>query len=1105
MKKLLPTSLPCFLVLFVLIGVMQVDGLFAQGTTGTILGVVEDESQAVLLDVTVTATHLETNQSRIAITDGEGRYRLVQLSLGTYEVQAELSGFTTKVRRPITLTVGREAMVDFSLDLGGIEEKVVVTGEAPLVETASAITAGLVDEKKVQDLPLNGRDLAQLALLQEGVVTPTKILRVQAGAEGIPLSLGGTRIHQTSFLLDGTDIRGTSGRVPAGTSGTVAGLEAVKAFKVITGVYSAEYGRFTGGVITVVTKSGTNNLHGSLYAFHRNSALDARNFFDRDPQIAERSDVPEFKRNQFGFTLGGPIVRDKTFFFGSFEGMRQRLLQTQLTHVLSDEAREGRLLERGRPVPVDDRMKPYIDLIPRANGRDLGGGVGEYFSAESFPVNQSGFNVRMDHQFSDADSFFARYTLRQSDKQQIYSPQSDFLLEFRFQYLTLSEKHIFSPNLINEVRVGYTRVKVNVFAVETVNVDPSLRVSRQEPPLIAAWFSPLSPFGAFIALQKIPNNYSYSDHLSWIKGSHFLKMGVAFTRMQSNRTNSASAHGLYIFGNVASILKGEPVVLNIHKEPVSMIGVRQNVIGFYLQDDWKFSPRLTFNLGLRYEFITAPNEVGTGESVGRPDIEGRVANLVHVTDSEQHLGNPFFENPSLKNFSPRIGFAWDVFGSAKTSIRGGFGLFYEQLTPHLYSGAQVFNPPFTNRLTNRARFVPGTGRVFPPIGPNSDPFADASTVPVVWAMGNVKQPYIMQFSLNIQQEIMPSTVFTIGYHGSLGRKLPRMANDANLAIPVRYDASQYPEGPGPEFNGRTYFPFCEQYAADGSCFLEVGASRPGELGSLPVRNPNFNAIRIELWDGISSYNALKLGLVRRFSSGLQFQLAYHFSRAIDDSSNVGISDGNGGPQESSGWQVVDPDDKATMRGLSSYHVGQTFSANFTYDLPVNPQGSAGLLLGGWQFNGIVTAATGPASSFSLTADPARSQQQKDAQRPELAPGFSNNPILHDGREPDEYYDATHLILPTEGFFGNLGRNTLISPGLITFDFGVSKSFTLREETKLQFRAEFFNVFNRANFTQPNMTVWGGFGSNIVRNPTAGTITSTTTPSRQIQFALKIVF
>ena len=1088
MKKLVGTSM-----VFVLSLLFTQQPLPAQATTGSILGVVEDESGGVLPGTTITAIHLETNETRTAITGDTGGYRVAQLPLGRYEIQAELPGFNTGVRRPITLTVGRQAVVDFTLTVGSVSEKVVVTGEAPLVETTNAVTAGLVDDKKIRDLPLNGRDVVQLALLQEGVVTSTKILRSQAGNSGVPLSLAGTRIHQTAFLLDGTDIRGNRGTVPAGVGGAVAGVDTIKEFKVITGAFSAEYGRFTGGVITAVTKSGSNAVHGSLFEFHRNSALDARNFFDRDPlNPTERSSVPEFKRNQFGGSVGGPIIPDQTFFFASYEGLRERLQNTIIWRVPNQAARDGQLIGfvpgiGPRPIPVSPDAQPFLDLFPLANGPDLGGGIAEFISPQNFGVDQDLLTVRIDHKFSESDSIFGRYTLDDSRKEIFETPQSNLDFDSRFQYLTLSEKHVFSPSLINDFRFGYTRSKANQSGLETVPVDPSLRFSRQEDPLLGRLFiSGLDSFGSFLGLFQILSTFNFSDDLSWSKGSHFFKMGMSFTRFHMNTSSRVRANGVYIFTSLANFLQARPFIFDGFKNNLAPFGVRQSLFGFYLQDDWKFSPRLTLNLGLRYEFITNPSEVGTGESIGLPEVDGRLANLDNVLDPELRLGNGLFpDNPSLRNFSPRIGFAWDVFGNAKTSIRGGFGVFYDQLTSYLWSSAAVFNPPFNVRVSQRAPnpFTPP----FPPFGPGKDPFEGAAVVPALWSLGDPKQPYIMQYSLNIQQEIMPNTVFQIGYQGSLGRKLPRLTNDANLVVPVKFDASQFPNGPGPEFNGRTFFPF------EG---LPPAIARK--------RNPNFGGIRMELWDGNSSYNALKVGLNRRFSEGLQFQFAYTFSRAIDESSNVNHSDNNGGRNEAAGWSVPDPDDKSTSRGLSGNHIEQTFIANFSYDVPYNPPGLAGHILGGWQVNGILTAADGAPFSLNVNFDRAEAGQFEIAQRPELKPGSSNNPVLDD-RDPNAFFDVNAFELAPRGFLGNVGRNTLIGPGLLTFDFGLTKNFAVRDEITIQFKTEFFNVFNRANFGSPGTNIFVAAGGAVQRDPTAGTITNSTTTSRQIQFALKVLF
>jgi len=1114
MKKIQFTYVKFFVLAFVLIGLMQANGLLAQSST--IEGTVKDETDAVLPGVSITTTHLETNQSRTVISDDQGVYQVPQLPSGTYEVQAELSGFSTGVRSSISLTMDSRAVVNFSLSIGQLTERVVVTGEAALVDTTSAVTSGLVDARQMRDLPLNGRDIVQLALLQEGIVPITKYLTTQGGNDGILISMAGARVHQNAFLLDGTDIRGARGVVPAGAGGAVAGVESIKEFKVLTGAFSAEYGEFTGGVITAITKSGTNDIHGSIYDYHRNAAVDARNFFDRDPtDPLNRSKVPQFTRNQFGFSLGGPIVKDKTFIFGALEVLRVRQSLNPGSDggfVFTDQVRAGQFPDsNGNPIPVDPDVQPYFDIIPLQNGRDLGGGIGEYFNPEHYPTDGELITIRVDHQFSDADSFFARYTLDQSEKTFFWSNQADLNNVYRYQYLTMAEKHIFSPNVINEVRFGFVRSLSNQLPVESppegTTIDPGLRFSNLDPPYgptIPQWLGvPIGRWGSFLGAKQVPNNFSYSDDLNWTKGSHFLKIGGLFKRMQMNGKSTTNSNGLYTGAGVAAILQKQFARLSWAAFNNVDIGIRQNLFALYIQDDWKFAPRFTINMGVRYEGTTSPTEVGNGEYLGAddPGVEGRLANLLDPADLVQHLGNPLWpENPSLKNFSPRIGFAWDIFGTGKTSLRAGFGLFHQQLTRSLYStGAN--NAPFNVGLTIaatriRGQIPPGGG---PPMGLNIEDelVARAEERFNTVNMGTPKQPYMMQYTLTLQQEIMPNTVLTIGYQGSGGRKIPRMMNDANIFPQTKYDASLYPNGPGPEFNGRTYFPFCTAYSPSGDFSCPRGNDLPREK-----LNPNFGVIRTQLWDGNSNYNALRISLARRFSAGLAFQFSYNYSKAIDEGSNSTHSDANEGNLANSSWMVVDRFDKASMRGTSSNHVGQTFSGTFSYVVPYNPQGAAGLVLGGWSFNGILTLATGPTTSFSMDWDRSGMGQGTASERPELKPGFSNNPILDDGREPTAYYDVNAFSFAPQGFLGDLGRNTLTLGGVATFDLGMTKDWALTEGAKLQFKTEIFNIANRANFGIPGMELFGRGG---VPDPTAGIVTKTTTTSRQIQFALKIVF
>ena len=378
--------------------------LLAQVTTAAIFGTVKDDSGAVLPGVSVTVRHVDTGKSRSMVTDDEGRYNAPELDLGDYEVQAELSGFQTTVRSGITLTLGREAAVDMVLKVGEISEKIVVQGEASLVETTSATVAGLVDEKKIRDLPLNGRGFTNLALLTEGVVSP-QAGGTQVGAEGQRVSIGGTRTTQTAFMLDGTDLRNQWGGTPGSAAGVVLGVETVREFTVITGTASAEYGGFSGGVVNAVTRSGTNEFHGSLFEFHRNSALDARNFFDAG------SNPPGFVRNQFGFSLGGPIVREKTFFFGNYEGLRDRLTTTNRSTVPNADAHRGILpAAQGGNIGVAPSVKPYLDTYPLPNGTVFNDGTGELILPNWQPTNQNYTMAKVDHQLGAADSIFVRYT-----------------------------------------------------------------------------------------------------------------------------------------------------------------------------------------------------------------------------------------------------------------------------------------------------------------------------------------------------------------------------------------------------------------------------------------------------------------------------------------------------------------------------------------------------------------------------------------------------------------------------------------------------------------------------------------------------------------------
>jgi hypothetical protein len=1038
---------------------------WAQETTGTISGTITDETGAVLPGVDMTVLNTNTGISRSVISDDEGRYNATSLSLGEYEVQAALAGFQTGVRTGIGLTVGRVAIVDIQLSIGSISERVIVEGEAPLVESTSSVITGLVDDKKIRDLPLNGRSFTQLAALQAGVSSPTNYASGQPGNEGQKLSISGTRITQTAFLLDGGDVRNLFGTTPGSVAGVFLGVETVREFSIVTSAASAEYGGFSGGVINAVTRSGTNELHGSLFEFHRNSALDARNFFDRDPRDPlTRSKPPNFVRNQFGFTVGGPIVRDQTFFFGSMEILRDRLTRTVTSFVPNADMHNGILpASEGGNVGVDPGVQPYLDLYPLPNGNDQGDGTGELIISSPSVTDEEYFMVKIDHNFSDSDSFFGRYTY---DDGSGLSPDGLELFSFtrinRSQFLTLEEKHIFSPTVINEARVAFNRNKNTAEEGTLRPVDESLKFlpipDRTWGNFTASGMAGWGP-SALTQLKQVLNRFEYADNLMINRGRHSIKMGVKATRSQFNVFNGVRSNGRYVFLGKEEFLRAQAFRVDSVVSPNIKQGIRYTEWAAYIQDGFQWTPNFTLNLGLRYEMDTNPTEVG-----------GRFSNLDHPDDAELRVGNPLFlSNPSTKNFAPRIGFAWDVFGDGKMSLRGGGGIFYDLINVGNLLGPQ-YNPPWFPRVTllnppfpDFFEFVCGTG----------DPTkcTAANFTPGIFVYTEPKQAYVAQWNMTLQRELFPLTVVTVGYQGSRGINLSRLL-DSNAA-------------PHQIVNGRYFWP--------------VGSQRA---------NTNFDQIRNYFWDGDSYFHSARLGLSKRFSQGYQFQSSYTYSRSIDNASNTANFDGPG----SSNGIMNSPFDNHLDRSLSSFDVRHNYTFNATAELPFGPgkafgnglTGAAAKILGGWQISTILRLNTGPPVGIRVSGNRSRSQLGADLlERPDLVAGRDNNPVNDDGRNPNQYFDPNAFELQPAGFYGNVGRNTVIGPGVANLDLSFIKDTGLAEEVTLQFRAELFNVFNRANFGNPSNTIFSG--SRTTPLSRSGRIGGTTTTSRQIQFALKLVF
>lgn len=1038
------------LVGFIFIFCILAKAANAQVTTATIFGIVQDETGAMLPGATIRVRNLDTGVTRTAITDEQGRYHIPNLSLGNYEVQAELTGFQTEARSGITLTVRREAIVDFTLKVGEITEKVTVVGEAPLVDITTSQVSGLVDSRQIRNLPLNGRDFMQLALLQAGVTSIVNSNPAPDKGTGIRASFAGARPYQTGFLLDGTDISTrTNFRTPGSAAGVVLGVETVREFQVLVNSFSAEFGNAAGGVINAVSRSGTNEIHGSVFEFLRNSAFDARNFFDRGDS------PPAFKRNQFGFTVGGPVKKDKIFYFGGYEGLRQRLGQTLIARVPTAAAREGRLPTG--TVQVADSIKPYLALWPLPNGRDFGDGTAEFISSRSATTGENFWVVRTDFNLTDRDSLFVRFSFDDASTLIFPSPVPNIgtdQLSF-YRYLTIEETKIFSPNSSNTFRFAFNRTRRTTEDHFFIKIDPSLYFIPGGRSFGSFTFG--SNFAQTIhnpgasgrnPSDDVTNLFQYQDTFSLIRGSHSLKLGGMVNRYQLNdRSGSGDLGGQYQFNSFTDLLAGRPANLRITApEAVIGRGFRQWLFGFFAQDDWKLRRDLTLNLGLRYEFITEVSEA-----------HGRISALPDYRRGTQMVvGAPLFNNPSLKNFAPRVGFAWDVFGDGKTALRGGFGIFYDQIITNYFNQTADSNPPFSLRADIRNPIFPNALLA---LGTQTRTRPGPATVHIIDP--DTHQPYMMQYNLSIQRALGDNNAVTVSYVGSRGVHLQREVL-ANPPLPI--------------------------IRPDGRLFFPPNAERI---------NPNFGNIFLRIQDGQSFFNSFQIKFDRRFSAHLQFQASYTFGKSVDDTST------SHGATDYGVIQVVQhPFDRKYDRGLSNFHVAHNFVANFTYEIPFvkGSNGLMGLLLRGWQFGGIANVSSGSPFFPIVGFDVANLRPTNNATRPNLAPGRDNNPV--NPGNPDQYFDPTAFALQERGYLGNLGRNTLIGPGLVNFDFVLSRNFAVGERAGLQFRIEVFNVFNRANFANPSqIVVFDAAGP--VRS--AGRITSTVNASRQIQFGLKMTF
>jgi len=1048
-----------------------------QRVSSDILGTVTDPTGAVIADAQITVTRIETAERRTATTNEVGVYRVAGLNPGNYQVTVAHPGFKTTTLTGIVLLVNQQALMNVMLPLGNLEESVTVVAEVSLLETTSSGLSGVVTASTLRELPLNGRDLFQLALLETGVL-PLTTAGPNPFADGgtSKAAVNGARPTMNNVNLDGSDINDPAyNNPPGGVAGVQLGVDGIQEFRVLLNNYSSEFGRNAGANVQYVTRSGGNDFHGSLFEFHRNAAFDARNFFDRGK-------IPPFVRNQFGGTLGGPIRKNRTFFFTNFEGLRESRSITQSLSVPDGNAHSGFLPSAANPsqlvnVGVDPRVAPLLNLYPLPTSGSIGSGLATLQTSQKQLTHQNYGVLRIDESLNSRDKVFARYVLDDSNAfvpfANTVTPGFPSERTIRNQYLMLNWTRFFGANLLNEAKLSFSRLHQASREAYSHPLSISLSSNRQ---LGAVSIAGLPQLGSSLVtpIDSVSNTYEAIDNLSYQWHSHQFKVGGNFKRLQNNGPFDALVNGAYIFGDLTGF--GFPAQSNnpsleffLRAVPLVYLGVdpaladsdrgyRQNYLGLYFQDDWSIGERLNLNFGIRWEYWSNPSEA-----------HDRLSNIRNpLTDTEPTVGN-LWESVPLNQWSPRLGFAWRPAVDDRMVIRGGFGLLRDQIWTNAYGDTRFYQPFFRPLQYLLPVFQTPPTSTESIMGLGGPP----SVLGILGTPYHPDFPYYLQYNLNVQRELPGDFRLQVAYVGSRGIHLLR-SGESNPFLP--------------EVERRI--------------------------------NPNFGPVPMMATDAQSSYNSGQLNLQRRFSKGFLLEASYTFSKSLDDASGLLQSDFTSESGVSQNFY-----NRGADRGRSGFDRTHALVVNYLYQLPVGPQRH--ILFRGWAVSGITTWMSGAPFTANLGSfNNSGTRPLTSADRPNLKPNAK--PCGEKLRSPDRWFDPAIFTLPDAGQFGNAGRNVMCGPGLTNFDFSVTKETLLKDGVRLQFRAEFFNLFNHPNFDVPintqSPTGGGGNGEAIfigrkgppcqaavdpsgcgILAPNVGQIFRTTTTSRQIQFGLKLTF
>ena len=1082
----------------VLVLLLLMTATFVQAQeASSVIGTVADASGAAISGAHITVQNLGTGARRTTVSGREGQYEVLSLSAGRYRILARKHGFAREVRTGIHLAVGQSATANLILHIGSVRQQVTVHADASRISLTTSDISGLVGQRQVRNLPLNGRSYDELMTLDPGIVNYTSQktggIGVSNSTVGNNFAVSGNRPQQNLYLLNGIEFTGAAevNMQPGGVSEELLGVDAVREFNVLRDNYGAEYGKRPGAQVLIVTQSGTNHFHGSVYEFLRNNVLDAPNYFDR-------GSAPPFQRNQFGAALGGPLQRNRTFLFGNYEGFRQHLHQTGVDLVPDANARLGLLPCRlvsptPNPCPASGLVRvgiapgvaPLLHLWPMPSpGAPDFGGISEAFNSPLQIIQDDFGTARLDRIFSARDTFSGVYTI---DASSDLTPTSTNLYSTDLENLTehvasLEETHIFSPSLLNVVRIGFSRAYYYYTGEPTPGTPaasvPGFVADHAVGQVVVGGSAAANPAAQIsLAGSNVGTNlhiarnlFTYKDRLTLTRGRQNISAGVWVEPLQSNEDLALLQAGQATFAGLQQFVEGTIANLGYDPAPTEM-NWRMLMGAWYAQDVVRVTPRLTLSLGFRDGFTNGWNEA-----------HNRAANFVFqngVIQTQPRIGHSIFTVNHAKFLpQPRIGLAWQPV--AHTVIHAGFGMYYDMQDALGYRMDQnaPFNPTYHVLHLPVASLPVSAGTL-----PASAKIAPAGVQP------NMKTPTLVSWSLRVDRQLTPNTYFSVGYIGSHGYH-EMLSLDDNEPTPAVCPSASCPAAYPASFPT----PLAGSAVPDGANYIPAGT---------PLANPNLGAAWAWFSLGSSSYNALQLDFHHRPTHGLLLRGVYTWSKALDDGDSLNATASGNAP-----GLVSNPFDIRADWGPATYDVRNVATADTLYQLPLGHgqrylahlRGFANALASGWTATSIVTLQSGFPFTPELSYNPSNNGDATNPVRPFVNPVFHGRVIT--GRPSQWFHPAAFLAPPPgSGFYGNLGRDSLSGPSLATWDFSTLKDTALRGRLHLQFRVEIFNLLNRANFNTPNLVVFTPSGL----SPTAGVITSTSTTARQVQFGAKLLW